>query len=163
MPEVTLDVHIPDSQAEEVFDRLRDFAAYPEYTDAIREVRVTEVDEATIDSKWSANFRNGVLCWSERDRIDPSALTIEFTQIDGDFERFEGGWYVEQDGTGTTARFTAVFDLGIPSLASLIDPIASRTLLETIGLIARGLFGPAITLHEPEPVAVSTDGEGGRP
>lgn len=161
MPEVTLDVHIPDSTAEEVFARLRDFAAYPDFTDAIREVHVTEVDDRTIDSEWSANFRNGVLCWSERDRIDPARLSIEFTQLDGDFERFEGGWYVGQDGTGTTARFTAVFDLGIPSLASLIDPIAARTLLDTMGLIARGLLGPAVTLHEPEPATAS--GEAARP
>ncbi|GGW72025.1 cyclase [Streptomyces lucensis JCM 4490] len=163
MPEVTLDVRIPDSQAEKVFDRLRDFAAYPEFTDAIREVRVTEVDENTIDSEWSANFRNGVLCWSERDRIDPAALTIEFAQIDGDFACFDGGWYVEQDGTATTVRFAAVFDLGIPSLAALIDPIATRTLLDTIGLIARGLFGSDVTLHEPERVTTGAVGEGGRP
>ena len=163
MPQVTLDIHVPDSQAEKVFDRLRDFAAYPEFTDAIREVRVTEVDKNTIDSNWSANFRNGVLCWSERDRIDPIGLTIEFTQIDGDFEQFDGGWYVQQDGTATTVRFTAVFDLGIPSLASLIDPIAARTLLDTIGLIARGLFGAAVTLNEPESLAVGAGSEGGRP
>lgn len=163
MPEVTLDIHVPDSPAAKVFDRLRDFAAYPEYTDAIREVRVTEVDENTIDSQWSANFRNGVLCWSERDRIDPVDLTIGFTQTDGDFEQFDGGWYVQQDGAATTIRFTAVFDLGIPSLASLIDPIAARTLLDTIGLIARGLFGAGVTLHEPEPLAVGAGGAGGRP
>ncbi|WP_128377274.1 type II toxin-antitoxin system RatA family toxin [Streptomyces cavernae] len=163
MPEVALDVHVPDSSPQQVFDRLRDFAAYPEFTDAIREVRVTEVDETTIDSQWSANFRNGVLCWSERDRIDPCALTIEFTQTDGDFERFEGGWYVEEDGAGATARFIATFDLGIPSLAPLIDPIATRTLLDTMGLIARGLFGSGITLQEPEPATVNTGSAGGRP
>lgn len=163
MPEVTLDIQIPDRSAEKVFDRLRDFAAYPDFTDAIREVRVTAVDNNTIDSKWSANFRNGVLCWSERDRIDPVGLTIEFTQTDGDFEQFDGGWYVQQDGTATTIRFTAVFDLGIPSLAALIDPIAARTLLDTIALIARGLFGDGVTLREPEPLAAGTGGEGGRP
>ncbi|MBW8795397.1 MAG: SRPBCC family protein [Streptomyces sp.] len=161
MPEVTLDVRIPDLNPLTVFERLRDFSAYPKFTDAIREVRVTEIDHDTVDSHWQANFRNGVLCWSERDRIDPAALTIEFTQLDGDFERFEGGWYVTQDAPGTTARFTAVFDLGIPTLASLIDPIAARTLLDTMGLIATGLFGSHVRLDEPETVpagAVVTDG-----
>ncbi|KPC71784.1 SRPBCC family protein [Streptomyces sp. NPDC006349] len=163
MPEVTLDIHVPDSPAGKVFDRLRDFAAYPEFTDAIREVRVTEVGANTIDSQWSANFRNGVLCWSERDRVDPVGLTIEFTQTDGDFERFDGGWYVQQDGAATRIRFTAVFDLGIPSLASLIDPIAAATLLDTIGLIAHGLFGAGVTLDAPEPLGVGSGRAGGRP
>jgi len=163
MPEVTLDVRIPDLNPLAVFERLRDFGAYPKFTDAIREVRVVEIDHCTVDSHWQANFRNGVLCWSERDTIDPAALSIEFTQLDGDFERFEGGWYVSEDSPGTTARFTAVFDLSIPTLASLIDPIAARTLLDTMGLIARGLFGPRVRLDEPETVPAGTGApDGGR-
>jgi ribosome-associated toxin RatA of RatAB toxin-antitoxin module len=151
MPDVTLDILVPDLAAAEVFDRLRDFSAYPDYTDAVREVRVTGVDADTVDSQWEANFRNGVLCWSERDRFDPDGLTIGFTQTEGDFECFEGGWSVRPEGAGAAARFTAAFDLGIPSLAPLIDPIAARTLLDTMTLIARGLFGPDITVHEPAP------------
>lgn len=38
-------------------------------------------------------------------------------------------------------RFRAAFDLGIPSLASIIDPIAERTLAENMQLILRGLTG----------------------
>jgi ribosome-associated toxin RatA of RatAB toxin-antitoxin module len=150
MPAVTLDVHVPHLSPLEVFDLLRDFSAYPRYTDAIREVHVKQVDEYTIDSQWSANFRNGILVWGERDRIDPVGLAIEFTLTEGDYEQFEGGWYVRAAEAGASARFTAAFDLGIPTLAALIDPVAARTLLDTIAVIARGLFGPQITVTEPE-------------
>ncbi|MEU0684231.1 type II toxin-antitoxin system RatA family toxin [Streptomyces albogriseolus] len=156
MPEVTLDALIPDATAADVFDRLRDFAAYPKYTDAVREVNVTDAGGDTLDSDWSVNFRNGILCWSERDRIDADNLSIDFTQTDGDFDTFDGSWkvYSHPDGA-VTVRFTATFDLGMPSLAAIINPIACQALAEAISLILRGLLGDHITLTASEPVPVS--------
>ncbi|MDX2296778.1 MULTISPECIES: type II toxin-antitoxin system RatA family toxin [Streptomyces] len=158
MPEVTLDALVPDATAPAVFERLRDFAAYPQYTDAVREVKVTDTGGDTLDSDWSVNFRNGILCWSERDRVDAAALTIEFTQTDGDFDQFDGAWTVHShEDDAVTVRFTARFDLGMPSLAAIIDPIACQALIEAISLILRGLLGEHITLtaSEAEPVGAS--------
>ncbi|MGW7451067.1 type II toxin-antitoxin system RatA family toxin [Streptomyces sp. NPDC054787] len=158
MPEVTLDALIPDTTAPNVFELLRDFASYPKYTDAVREVNVTDTGGDTMDSDWSVNFRNGILCWTERDRIDAATLTIEFTQTEGDFDQFDGAWTVigHDDGTATV-RFHARFDLGMPSLAAIIDPIACEALVEAISLILRGLLGEHITLTTPEaePVGAS--------
>ncbi|MFD5711421.1 type II toxin-antitoxin system RatA family toxin [Streptomyces pharetrae] len=156
MPEVTLDALVPDTTAPAVFERLRDFAAYPKYTDAVREVTVTDTGDGTVDSDWSVNFRNGILCWSERDRIDAANLSIEFTQTDGDFDRFDGAWTVHGHDDAVSVRFTARFDLGMPSLAAIIDPIARQALVEAIGLILRGLLGEHITLTTPEAEPVGT-------
>ncbi|GAA3245962.1 type II toxin-antitoxin system RatA family toxin [Streptomyces labedae] len=155
MPEVILDALVPDATAPEVFDRLRDFAAYPQYTDAVREVTVTDKGGDVLDSDWSVNFRNGILCWSERDRIDADTLTIDFVQTDGDFDQFEGSWKVEPGQDTVTVRFTAVFDLGMPSLAAIIDPIACDALVEAIGLILRGLLGERITLTQPKAIPMA--------
>ncbi|MEW1599508.1 SRPBCC family protein [Streptomyces sp. NPDC093808] len=162
MPQVTLDALVPGTTAPVVFDRLRDFAAYPKYTDAVREVIVTEAGADTVDSQWWVNFRNGVLCWRERDTIDTTALTIDFTQTEGDFDTFSGSWQVQQHAEAVTVRFTADFDLGMPSLAALIDPIACDALIEAITLILRGLLGEHITLTTPEPVEAAA-AKGGRP
>ncbi|MCX5582924.1 type II toxin-antitoxin system RatA family toxin [Streptomyces erythrochromogenes] len=163
MPQVTLDALVPAVTAGSVFDLLRDFAAYPKYTDAVREVIVTEAGADTVDSQWSVNFRNGVLCWSERDTIDADSLTIDFTQAEGDFDTFSGSWHVAQDTESVTVRFTATFDLGMPSLAALIDPIACDALIEAITLILRGLLGEHITLTVPEPAEAGASVTGGRP
>ncbi|MBQ0826564.1 type II toxin-antitoxin system RatA family toxin [Streptomyces tagetis] len=150
MPRVTLDAILPGTtDTGAVFTRLADFAAYPKYTDAVREVTLTGIEDGQVASHWSVNFRSGVLCWSEHDRIDPVALTIDFTQVEGDFDRFDGSWRVTAAETGTRVRFTAAFDLGMPSLAAIIDPIACQALAESIGLILRGLFGEHITVAEP--------------
>jgi ribosome-associated toxin RatA of RatAB toxin-antitoxin module len=133
-----------NADADEVFAKVKDFSQYPKYTDAVREVSITTRQDGAVDSQWSVNFRNGVLCWSERDWIDDAARGIAFTQLDGDFERFEGTWQVDPTPTDVTVRFTADFDLGMPSLAAIIDPIAERALRDNMHAILRGLLGPDI-------------------
>jgi ribosome-associated toxin RatA of RatAB toxin-antitoxin module len=145
MPNVAIDTLVPGADPDAVYARLRDFAAYPRYTDAVREVRVTDAGPDTVDSQWSVNFRTGVLRWGERDTFDPAARTIAFTQTSGDFDEFSGTWRVEPAGGAVAVRFACEFDLGMPSLAAMIDPIAAESLTENLRLILRGLLGDEVT------------------
>lgn len=138
------------ADADAVFGRISDFTRYAEYTDAVRSVTVTSRADGALDSAWSVNFRNGVLCWSERDWIDPARRAITFTQLDGDFERFEGTWSVEPAAGGVMVRFTAGFDLGMPTLAAIIDPIAERALRDNLHAILRGLLGDRIVFVDAD-------------
>ncbi len=145
MPDVLVTADVPGSAADAVFAAVADFAAYPEHTDAVREVVVTPVPDGALESAWEVNFRSGVLAWTERDVVDPAARRIAFEQVDGDFAVFTGSWEVDPDADGSTVRFTAAFDLGMPSLAPMIDPIAERTLAENVRAILGGLLGPDVT------------------
>lgn len=144
MRHVEIEARVPAAQADTVFDRICDFARYPEYTDAVLGVTVTAAVDGVVESEWSVAFRNGILCWSERDHIDRQARTIVFEQLDGDFDQFTGTWSASPVGPDVRVLFTASFDLGIPSLAAIIDPIAERTLRENIQSILRGLLGEVI-------------------
>jgi len=97
--------------------------------------------DGSIVSEWTVAFRSGLLRWTERDVLDPVALSISFTQLAGDFETFAGTWTVEPVSDGTVVTFEAVFDLGIPSLADILDPVAEATLRSNILVILRGLLG----------------------
>lgn len=144
MPDVAVTAAVPGSCADEVFATVADFASYARHTDAVREVVVRPVCGGT-ESDWEVNFRSGVLAWTERDVVDPAGRRIAFEQLDGDFAAFTGSWAIEADGDGSVVRFEASFDLGMPSLAPMIDPIASRTLEDNIRAILGGLLGPAVT------------------
>ncbi|GAA1933008.1 aromatase/cyclase [Kitasatospora viridis] len=132
--------------ADEVFDRIRDFERYADHTDAVREVTVTADQAGTVDSAWAVNFRGGVLRWTERDVIDAPARAITFEQLTGDFARFVGTWDVRQTGDDVVVLFSCEFDMGIPSLEPIINPVAMRALIESIGLILRGLLGEGIEI-----------------
>jgi ribosome-associated toxin RatA of RatAB toxin-antitoxin module len=148
MRRVTVEAIVADADADEVFARVQDFPSYPRYTDAVREVTIEGTDEAGTTSDWSVNFRGGILRWRERDKPDPVARTIDYEQVEGDFERFEGDWRITPTGSDVRVVFTADFDLGIPTLAPIIDPVAERALRDNMQTILRGLLGDGVTFAD---------------
>ena len=155
MPDVTIHAVVPTAEPGDVYRRLRDFEAYPRYTDAVREVKVTALDQSRVEARWAVNFRNGVLCWTEHDTFDDATQTITFCQTDGDFDRFEGTWTLHPRGDAVAVRFACTFDLGMPSLAAIIDPIACEALVENIQLILHGLLGDDVAFDDVDALAAA--------
>jgi ribosome-associated toxin RatA of RatAB toxin-antitoxin module len=147
----TMEMHarVPEMHVDDVFDRIADFERYPEMTDAVRQVKVTAGAGGALVSEWEVAFRDGILRWSEEDEIDRAARTIRFRMLDGDFDQFTGEWSVESDGDATLVSFRSRFDLGMPTLAFMLDPIAENALRENIARILTGLLGEAVELPAP--------------
>lgn len=141
MPQVTIRVRTAAVDAATAYHRISDFASYPRLTDVVREVVVRDAEPGSTVSDWTVRFRKGLLCWTERDIFDPETRTISFTQLTGDFAVFDGSWTIEETAAGTVVVFDSVFDLGIPTLADLLDPVAESTLRNVIRLILTGLLG----------------------
>ena len=143
MRTVRLRLYVPHKPASEVYAALADFGRYPELCDAVRYVAVTEVSENLAVSSWEVTFRAGLLRWTEQDMFDPGALNITFHQIEGDVAVFDGSWQCLDNMPGSEIVFSARLDMGIPSLADALEPIAVRTLTGNIVSIVRGLTGSA--------------------
>ena len=143
MRTVRLRLHVPGKAATDVYQTLADFGRYPELADAVRSVTVTEVAENVTVSHWEVTFRAGLLCWTEEDTFDPGALSITFRQLEGDAAVFDGSWECIDAAQGSEIVFAARLDMGIPSLADALEPIAVRTLTDNIVSIVRGLAGTA--------------------
>jgi hypothetical protein len=94
-------------------------------------------------SRWEVTFRAGLLRWTEQDTFDPVALSITFRQLQGDAAVFDGSWHCVDAAPGSEILFSARLDMGIPSLADALEPIAARTLTDNIVSIVRGLVGRA--------------------
>ena len=143
MRTVRLQLRVPGKTASDVYETLADFERYPELSDAVRSVAVTEVSENVTVSAWEVTFRAGLLRWTEEDTFDSGARTITFRQLDGDIAVFDGSWRCVEAGPGCEVLFCARLDMGIPSLADALEPIAARTLVDNVASIVRGLVGPA--------------------
>ena len=140
---VRLRLRVPDKSASDVYATLADFERYPELSDAVQSVAVTEVSENLTVSRWEVTFRAGLLRWTEEDTFDPGALSITFRQLEGDIALFDGSWECVDAAPGSEIVFTARLDMGIPSLADALEPIAVRTMIDNIVSIVRGLVGHA--------------------
>lgn len=149
MRSVCLRLHVPNQPASDVYATLADFGRYPELCEAVRSVTITERSGNRTVSAWEVTFRAGLLRWTEEDTFDPAAMSITFRQTEGDIAVFDGTWQCldrpGQDAAadGTEIAFNARLDMGIPSLADALEPIAVRTLVDNIVSIVRGLVGDA--------------------
>ncbi|MDI2132301.1 type II toxin-antitoxin system RatA family toxin [Yinghuangia seranimata] len=148
---VVLDARLPGRRPDDAFALVADFERYPELTDNVRNVTVRHSSsDGLLDSTWEVTFRRGILIWSERDHLDPAARVIEFTQTKGDFAKFTGTWRIDETPDGSLVTFTSRFDLGIASLASLVDPVACAAMRDGITDILKGLFGKDTEVREIE-------------
>ena len=143
MRTVRLRLRVPGKPASDVYETLADFERYPELSDAVRSVAVTTVSENRTVSRWEVTFRAGLLRWTEEDTFDPGALSITFRQLEGDAAVFDGSWQCADAEQGSEIVFSARLDMGIPSLADALEPIAVRALTDNIVSIVRGLVGHA--------------------
>ena len=158
MRTVLLRLHVPDKPASDVYATLADFERYPELSDAVRSVAVTELSENHTTSNWEVTFRAGLLRWTEEDIFDPGTLSITFRQLEGDAAVFDGSWRCVDAGQHSEIVFSARLDMGIPSLADALEPIAARTLIDNIVSIVRGLVGHAELVTSEIAVPVSAAG-----
>ncbi|MFF2554892.1 type II toxin-antitoxin system RatA family toxin [Nocardia sp. NPDC058058] len=149
----TIDLHLVAPAIDSVlaYSRISDFARYPEFTDTVVSVEVGSVDVERVESTWTVKFRRGLLRWTEVDTFDPEQGVIDFEQTSGDFAEFNGSWRVRAHGSGTAVNFTARFDLGMPSLSEILDPVAESALRENITVILTGLLGE-VTIVTPDHV-----------
>ena len=151
MRSVQLSMHLAGVSAAAAFRTLADFSRYPEQTEAVRSVSVTQSDATTTVSQWEVNFRSGILRWTEQDTFDVERCRIDFCQIAGDVDTFEGAWVCADEPTGCVIEFEARLDMGIPSLADALEPIAVRTLVENTVVIVRGLFAADVVVESDIP------------
>ncbi len=123
MPFVACEAVVP-GEPRRAFDLASDMESYPRFMKDVVALRVLEREPGAQLSEWQARFQGRVLRWIEREVLDEAGLTIRYNQTEGDLSKFEGAWTFEPAPDGTRVTLTCDFDLGIPMLAPLLDPVA---------------------------------------
>ncbi|HEY6550960.1 MAG TPA: SRPBCC family protein [Solirubrobacterales bacterium] len=140
MPKVNIDQDIR-APIERVWDSVLDIESYAESMDNVRSVRLVESNgEGVRRAAWSVLLKGSILEWEEEERLDHEAHKVVFKQLHGDLEFFDGYWMLEELGPNETrAHFELNFEIGIPMLAEMLNPVAQRSLEENCAEMLRGL------------------------
>lgn len=146
MARVWMQARLAESDPKLVLRRVTDFGRWPAASDSVRSVEVATQEDGSEISEWEVIFREGLLRWTERDWIDLGANRAVFELIEGDPHLFNGTWDVTPGTDGSTLTFDAEFDLGMPSLAHVLDPIAVEAVEDAIESVLRGLYGDDLDL-----------------
>lgn len=144
MPQISVDMHI-QAPAERVWATVVDIERYPESMSSVRWVKVLEPGEGTRRSKWSITLKGSILEWEERETLDHEERVMSFRQLSGDMELFEGAWRVTAGPGGRThVTLTIDFEIGIPLLAQMLNPVAQRSLKDNCTEMLQGIERDAL-------------------
>lgn len=127
MPVVQSSLLIPDVRLQEVWDALAAFDTYSETMPDVLEVVFVDHAGDRATTSWRVLLNGSELTWTERDEFEPYERIV-FDQIEGDLEIFRGEWRLRELAEGVEVALDVEFDLGIPSLAPVLDPIGVRAI-----------------------------------
>ncbi|MFI5618016.1 type II toxin-antitoxin system RatA family toxin [Streptomyces sp. NPDC051567] len=164
MPRVEVDLRIA-APPEPVWAAVLDVERYPDCMDSVDSVTlVGRADAHHRTTAWSVRLQGSVLRWTEAEVIDPVARRFDFRQTSGDLGAFAGHWAVraEPDG-GSTVSLHVDFDIGIPLLAEMLNPVAEDAFRENAAQMLAalehrllgGVPGVPAPLGPPAPPAAS--------
>jgi ribosome-associated toxin RatA of RatAB toxin-antitoxin module len=152
MREVDITISAAGTDPDEVFKTPSDYERYPELTDAVLRVTLSDGEEGRERCTWEVKFRRGILIWTEEGTVDAERRRIEFWLVEGDLDELRGEWQIEPHEGGSILRFTCRFDMGIPTLAHLIEPVAADTLRDNMVSVCEGLFGASEVVEQPSEI-----------
>lgn len=141
MPHIRVQALVSQVDPREGLRLVTDYGGWAEASETVRSVLVEQQEDGTQVSFWEVVFRGGSMKWSERDRLDLDAGRQTFALIEGDPQTFAGGWTAEPCAEGCVLTMNADFDLGMPSLSHVLDPLAVEALEDAIADVLGSLFG----------------------
>ena len=127
MPKVVVR-HRTAAELEAVRRVLLDSEAYPTYMPEVVELRIVADHGHHRESAWTVLLKGSQLEWVEREDIDHDAHRIDFEQIEGDLAVYRGHWELSRDAEATISELSVEFDIGIPMMSEMLDPVAARAL-----------------------------------
>ncbi|BBC92296.1 type II toxin-antitoxin system RatA family toxin [Streptomyces griseofuscus] len=140
MPRVDVELRIAASP-DQAWAAVADVESYPGCMDNVESVTVIERgDGRRRTTAWSVRLKGSVLRWTEAEVLDPEARRFDFRQVTGDLGDFSGHWAVTPNGAAhSTVSLHVDFDIGIPLLAEMLNPVASDALRENAAQMLRAL------------------------
>jgi coenzyme Q-binding protein COQ10 len=156
MPRINIGARVGARDPAAALRQVVDYERWADASDSIHSVRVEHRDDGSSSSFWEVAFRKGLMRWSEHDWLDAAAGRATFELIEGDPDLFRGSWTVATEGADCLLSMEADFDLGMPSLSHILDPIAVEAVEDAVASVLRGLFGEHTPIVYGEAITTTT-------
>jgi ribosome-associated toxin RatA of RatAB toxin-antitoxin module len=122
-------VEIMSAPVDKLWAVINDVESYPRFMDHVRSLAVVENGTNYRLLAWEVDCKGFIMRWTEREEIDRERYRIDFRQIKGDLAQFEGFWQLEPLADDCTqVKLSVQFDMGIPMLAEMLNPVAERAI-----------------------------------
>jgi ribosome-associated toxin RatA of RatAB toxin-antitoxin module len=119
-----------------VYQVARDVERFPDFMPEVKSIRVAERSEdgSRTVVEWVGFIPRFQLTvkWTEEDLWDDAARTCRFTQVKGDFDRYDGEWRFEPEGEGTVFESVVRYEITVPLVGALIQGVIRKTMHENV-------------------------------
>jgi coenzyme Q-binding protein COQ10 len=140
-------VHVEQTIAaplETVWEAIRDVETRSRLMGGTSSVEVRESGPGYRVTVREAEMKGCAMRWTEREEIDDERHRLETRLIDGDLAAMDGQWQLEQAGNGTVhVTLTVTFDIGVPELSDMLDPVATRAIHDSSAAMLASLAASA--------------------
>lgn len=101
---------------------------FPEYMPHVKTAEILERHQDYAITYWKIDLDGFLIKWKEKDEFDFRNFKIHFKAFDGDLERFEGCWILNQHPKGTEVIVEVEAQVGIPGVDQILFPVIEEKL-----------------------------------
>jgi len=133
MPIVETSVWI-NAPLERVYAICKDSPSFPEYMKDVKSVTRIEEDGNRVVSDWVGLVPNfGIkIKWRQEDIWNDDDFTCKFSQVKGDYDRFEGKWTFTSENNGCRLRTDLDYEYNVPTLGPLIRKVIHAIVVKNL-------------------------------
>jgi len=113
-----------------VYELAKEQERFPDFMPDVESVTVLERTAGRALTRWKTLVEDAPIEWTEEDLFDDANTRIRYRLLEGDLDKFEGEWRIEQDGAETDVLLSVDYDFGVPTLAELIGPTLEKKVRE---------------------------------
>jgi coenzyme Q-binding protein COQ10 len=136
---------VMQAPVERIWDVVNNVESYPRLMNHVRSLEVLERGPNYRLTAWAVDLMGCAMRWVEREDIDPERYRIEYRQVQGDLAVFEGYWQLERlTDTSSRTVLSVHFDIGIPMLSDMLNPVAEKTIRDNSQKMLRSLAEHAV-------------------
>ena len=121
-----------------VYQALKELDRFPAFLRDVKEIFIRSLNGNLIISDWKVDIDGTPIEWRQETLLDEeSHRIIAFRMIEGDYERYEGKWVLEEQGDETTRVDLHVeFDWGLPVAERFVGGVLEEKARRSV----RGMF-----------------------
>lgn len=136
---------VMQAPVERIWDVVNNVESYPRLMNHVRSLEVLERGPNYRLTAWTVDLMGCSMRWVEREDINPEQYRIEYRQVKGDLAVFEGYWQLERlTDTSSRTILSVHFDIGIPMLSDMLNPVAEKTIRDNSQKMLRSLAEHAV-------------------
>ena len=105
------------------YDLIKHVEDYPAYMPSVKSIEIVTTDGHDMTTRWDTEIDGAPLNWIQHIQCDDTKKELVFTSTEGDFDVFQGRWFITESNGQIFLNLLIEYKLGIPIIEEVLGPI----------------------------------------